>query len=85
MNKFLLNFCCGKQWEVGIAFYCKVFCLLNYLIFFSDEVKFNYYLHFRIQYCTQEIIVFREDLVNKMCRNCIRFPSSNLDIPNHVS
>ncbi|GAB5572834.1 DNA polymerase epsilon subunit 2 isoform X1 [Prionailurus iriomotensis] len=37
----------------------------------------------RIQYCTQEIIVFREDLVNKMCRNCVRFPSSNLDIPNH--
>ncbi|OBS64490.1 hypothetical protein A6R68_06975, partial [Neotoma lepida] len=24
----------------------------------------------RIQYCTQEIIIFREDLVNKMCRNC---------------
>ncbi|XP_072617594.1 DNA polymerase epsilon subunit 2 isoform X2 [Vulpes vulpes] len=39
----------------------------------------------RIQYCTQEIIVFREDLVNKMCRNCVRFPSSNLDIPNHGS
>ncbi|XP_068005253.1 DNA polymerase epsilon subunit 2 isoform X3 [Melanerpes formicivorus] len=37
----------------------------------------------RIQYCTQEIIIFREDLVNKMCRNCIRFPSSNMDIPNH--
>ncbi|XP_023608838.1 DNA polymerase epsilon subunit 2 isoform X12 [Myotis lucifugus] len=37
----------------------------------------------RIQYCTQEIIVFREDLVNKMCRNCVHFPSSNLDIPNH--
>ncbi|XP_055497097.1 DNA polymerase epsilon subunit 2 [Leucoraja erinacea] len=37
----------------------------------------------RIQYCTQEIIIFREDLVNKMCRNCIRFPNSNLDIPNH--
>ncbi|XP_037839861.1 DNA polymerase epsilon subunit 2 isoform X3 [Chlorocebus sabaeus] len=37
----------------------------------------------RIQYCTQEIIVFREDLVNKMCRNCVRFPSSNLAIPNH--
>ncbi|XP_041615144.1 DNA polymerase epsilon subunit 2 isoform X2 [Vulpes lagopus] len=37
----------------------------------------------RIQYCTQEIIVFREDLVNKMCRNCVRFPSSNLDVPNH--
>ncbi|XP_007886552.2 DNA polymerase epsilon subunit 2 [Callorhinchus milii] len=37
----------------------------------------------RIQYCTQEIIIVREDMVNKMCRNCIRFPSSNLDIPNH--
>ncbi|KAG8517732.1 DNA polymerase epsilon subunit 2, partial [Galemys pyrenaicus] len=37
----------------------------------------------RIQYCTQEIIVFREDLVNKMCRNCVRFPSRNWDIPNH--
>ncbi|MGH0178583.1 UNVERIFIED_CONTAM: hypothetical protein FKN15_078047 [Acipenser sinensis] len=37
----------------------------------------------RIQYCTQEMVVFREDLVNKMCRNCVRFPSSSLDIPNH--
>uniref|UniRef100_A0A8B9UBH7 DNA polymerase epsilon subunit n=1 Tax=Anas zonorhyncha TaxID=75864 RepID=A0A8B9UBH7_9AVES len=37
----------------------------------------------RIQYCTQEIIIFREDLVNKMCRNCVRFPNSNMDIPNH--
>lgn len=67
-----------------MALYSEVFCLLNYLTFFPDEVKFNYF-HFRIQFCTQEIIVFREDLVNKMCRNCVRFPSSNLDIPNHVS
>ncbi|KAF7251478.1 DNA polymerase epsilon subunit 2 [Varanus komodoensis] len=37
----------------------------------------------RVQYCTQEIIIFREDLVNKMCRNCVRFPCSGLDIPNH--
>ncbi|XP_029396536.1 DNA polymerase epsilon subunit 2 isoform X1 [Mus pahari] len=37
----------------------------------------------RIQYCTQEIIIFREDLVNKMCRNCVRFPSNSLDIPTH--
>uniref|UniRef100_A0A3Q3JZ54 DNA polymerase II subunit 2 n=1 Tax=Monopterus albus TaxID=43700 RepID=A0A3Q3JZ54_MONAL len=37
----------------------------------------------RIQYCSQEIIVIREDLVNKMCRNCVRLPNSNLDIPNH--
>ncbi|EMP31131.1 DNA polymerase epsilon subunit 2 [Chelonia mydas] len=40
-------------------------------------------IHKRVQYCTQEIIIFREDLVNKMCRNCVRFPSTNLDIPNH--
>lgn len=39
----------------------------------------------RIQYCSQEIVVIREDLVNKMCRNCVRLPSGNLDIPNHVS
>ncbi|XP_049595515.1 DNA polymerase epsilon subunit 2 [Syngnathus scovelli] len=37
----------------------------------------------RIQYCSQEIIVIREDLVNKMCRNCVGLPNSNLDIPNH--
>ncbi|XP_053488734.1 DNA polymerase epsilon subunit 2 [Ictalurus furcatus] len=37
----------------------------------------------RIQYCSQEIVVIREDLVNKMCRNCLRLPSTNLDIPNH--
>ncbi|XP_068608394.1 DNA polymerase epsilon subunit 2 [Brachionichthys hirsutus] len=37
----------------------------------------------RIQYCSQEIVVIREDLVNKMCRNCIRLPNNNLDIPNH--
>ncbi|NWH40692.1 DPOE2 polymerase, partial [Chloropsis hardwickii] len=37
----------------------------------------------RVQYCTQEIIIFREDLVNKMCRNCVRFPSSTMDIPHH--
>nr|XP_055027510.1 DNA polymerase epsilon subunit 2 isoform X2 [Misgurnus anguillicaudatus] len=37
----------------------------------------------RIQYCSQEIVVIREDLVNKMCRNCVRVPSSNLDIPTH--
>uniref|UniRef100_H3DIP1 DNA polymerase epsilon subunit n=1 Tax=Tetraodon nigroviridis TaxID=99883 RepID=H3DIP1_TETNG len=37
----------------------------------------------RVQYCSQEIIIFREDLVNKMCRNCVRLPNDNLDIPNH--
>ncbi|XP_022081483.1 DNA polymerase epsilon subunit 2-like isoform X2 [Acanthaster planci] len=37
----------------------------------------------RIQYCTQEIVVFREDIVMKMCRNCIRFPDNSAEIPNH--
>ncbi|XP_043088331.1 DNA polymerase epsilon subunit 2 [Puntigrus tetrazona] len=37
----------------------------------------------RIQYCSQEMVVIREDLVNKMCRNCVRLPSSSLDIPSH--
>ncbi len=26
---------------------------------------------FRIQDCSQEMVVIREDLVNKMCRNCL--------------
>uniref|UniRef100_A0A7N6FET6 DNA polymerase epsilon subunit n=1 Tax=Anabas testudineus TaxID=64144 RepID=A0A7N6FET6_ANATE len=37
----------------------------------------------RIQYCSQEIVIIREDLVNKMCRNCVQLPNNNLDIPNH--
>nr|XP_015825324.2 DNA polymerase epsilon subunit 2 [Nothobranchius furzeri] len=37
----------------------------------------------RVQYCSQEIVIIREDLVNKMCRNCVRLPNKNLDIPNH--
>ena len=38
----------------------------------------------RIQYCTQEIVVFREDIVTKMCRNCVKFPEDG-DVPKHVS
>lgn len=38
----------------------------------------------RIQYCTQEIVIFREDIVTKMCRNCVKFPADN-DVPTHVS
>lgn len=49
----------------------------------SSLLLFNGYV--RIQYCSQEMVVIREDLVNKMCRNCVRLPSSNLDIPSHVS
>lgn len=37
----------------------------------------------RIQFCTQEIVVFREDILNKLCRHCVRFPSEATDIPNH--
>ncbi|XP_054827711.1 DNA polymerase epsilon subunit 2 isoform X2 [Eublepharis macularius] len=52
---------------------------------FREQVPFSVFTTnpCRVQYCTQEIMIFREDLVNKMCRNCVRFPSSNLDIPNH--
>lgn len=37
----------------------------------------------RLQYCTQEIVVFREDIVMKMCRNCVRYPADG-NIPMHV-
>ena len=36
----------------------------------------------RLQYCTQEIVIFREDLLQKLCRYCIKLPSDNL--PTHV-
>ncbi len=48
-------------------------------------VVISVWIVFRIQYCSQEMVVIRENLVNKMCRNCVRLPSSNLDIPSHVS
>ncbi|XP_034238799.1 DNA polymerase epsilon subunit 2 [Thrips palmi] len=38
----------------------------------------------RLQYCTQEIVVIREDLVTKMCRNNIHFPSDG-EIPDHFA
>lgn len=38
----------------------------------------------RLQYCTQEIIIFREDIIEKMCRNCVRMPSECAEIPQHV-
>ncbi|XP_017796798.1 PREDICTED: DNA polymerase epsilon subunit 2 [Habropoda laboriosa] len=30
----------------------------------------------RIQYCTKEIVVFREDILSKMCRNTLLFPQT---------
>lgn len=36
-----------------------------------------------IQFCTREIVVFREDILNKMSRHCIRFPSDDTDMQTH--
>lgn len=38
----------------------------------------------RIQYGTQEIVVLREDILTKMCRNALHFPETD-DIPQQVS
>jgi DNA polymerase epsilon subunit 2 len=38
----------------------------------------------RLQYCTQQIVVFRYDLMKKLCRNTIRFPEDG-DLADHVS
>ena len=39
----------------------------------------------RIQFCTHEIVVFREDLMSKLCRHCIRFPSEATDLCDHFA
>lgn len=38
----------------------------------------------RLQYCTQQIVVMRMNLVTKMCRNSLKFPESG-SIEDHVS
>lgn len=38
----------------------------------------------RLQYCTQQIVVMRLNLVTKMCRNSLKFPESGT-IEDHVS
>eukprot|EP00041_Stephanoeca_diplocostata_P020566 m.463027 g.463027 ORF g.463027 m.463027 type:complete len:579 (+) comp21608_c0_seq2:323-2059(+) len=43
----------------------------------------------RIRYCTQEMVVFREDIVHKLRRNCVLTPSSSdrsgeVEISKHV-
>ena len=38
----------------------------------------------RIQFCTQEIVVFREDLLNKLCRNYVKFPNAAVDMSHHL-
>ena len=39
----------------------------------------------RIQFCTREIVVFREDILNKMSRHCVRFPSEGTDMATHFA
>ena len=39
----------------------------------------------RLQFCTQEIVIFREDLMSKMCRNYVKFPSSSFDMTQHLA
>jgi len=34
----------------------------------------------RIQYCSQEIVIYREDIINKMCRNSVHLPKDSQDI-----
>ncbi|EFA76354.1 putative DNA polymerase epsilon subunit B [Heterostelium album PN500] len=38
----------------------------------------------RIRYCSQEIVIFRDDIVNRMRRHCIKEPSNQLDITQHL-
>jgi len=39
----------------------------------------------RVRYCTQELVFFREDIVNKMRRNCILSPKTkDLEITAHL-
>ena len=38
----------------------------------------------RVQYCTQEIVIFREDIATKMCRNTLHFPETG-DVPGHFA
>lgn len=38
----------------------------------------------RLQYCTQQIVVCRMDLVRKLCRNTIKFPQTG-KLEDHVS
>ena len=38
----------------------------------------------RLQMYTQEIVIFREDIISKMCRNCVYFPEDG-DASKHFS
>lgn len=72
-----------KLW-ISVYFYRPPFadCITHY---FQEKVP-NVVVAtnpFRIRYCTKNIVVFREDILTKLCRNSIYFPS-NSDIPKEV-
>ena len=39
----------------------------------------------RIQFCTREIVVFCDDMMSKLCRNCIKFPSESANLTGHFT
>lgn len=39
----------------------------------------------RVQFCTREMVLFREDMLGKLCRHCVRFPSESADLPTHFA
>ena len=39
----------------------------------------------RLQFCTREIVLFRDDILGKLCRHCVRFPSKTADLPTHFA
>jgi len=55
------------------------FILLYFFLF--------YFCYNRLYFFTQEIVIFREDLVSRMRRNCIVPPDENTepDVSKHVS
>lgn len=38
----------------------------------------------RIKYCDQEIVIFREDLMSRLLRNCIISPTGDIRIEKHL-
>ena len=38
----------------------------------------------RIQYCTKEIVVFKENMLSKLCRNTLSYPKQEKDENNEV-
>lgn len=37
----------------------------------------------RIQFCTQEMVIYCDDIMSKLCRNCVKFPSKSANLPSH--